>query len=60
MKYWLKQCPRCGGDLREEPDVYREYIHCLQCGYTLTRDEAMQLIVRGSLKPGVGERRRAA
>jgi hypothetical protein len=60
MKYWLKQCPRCRGDLREEPDIFGERISCLQCGYTLTQEEEMRLIAERTLKPRVGPRKRAA
>ena len=30
---YLKQCPRCGGDLFTSKDQYGNYIHCIQCGY---------------------------
>ena len=60
MKYWLKQCPRCRGDLREEPDIFGEYIQCLRCGYTLTQEEETQLIAEGTLKSSTGPRKRAA
>ena len=30
---FLKQCPRCNGDLSASRDHYGDYIHCLQCGY---------------------------
>lgn len=26
-------CPRCGGSLRRESDLYGEYDWCLNCGY---------------------------
>ena len=29
----LKACPRCGGDLSIDQDVYGVEILCLQCGY---------------------------
>jgi hypothetical protein len=51
MKYWLKECPRCHGDLRCEVDVFGDYIACLQCGYTLKHTEEMQLMLNGTLKP---------
>jgi hypothetical protein len=50
MKYWFKECPKCHGDLREEWDTFGEYITCMQCGYTLTHTEEMQLEVQGTLK----------
>ena len=28
----LKGCPRCGGDLHSNRDIYGEYRECLQCG----------------------------
>lgn len=32
--FWLKGCPRCGGDLQEEIDYYGTEVVCLQCGYS--------------------------
>ena len=29
---YLKGCPRCGGDLVPESDIYGPYLTCLQCG----------------------------
>ncbi len=34
--FWLKQCPKCHGDLAQESDQYGRYIGCMQCGHTLT------------------------
>ena len=31
--FWLKNCPRCSGDLYEETDIYGPYISCVQCGF---------------------------
>ena len=28
----LKGCPRCGGDIHINRDMYGEYRECLQCG----------------------------
>jgi hypothetical protein len=50
MRYWLKECPKCHGDLREESDIYGELIACLQCGYTLKTDEELELKATGTLK----------
>lgn len=33
-RIFLKQCPRCSGDLSTDSDQYGSYLHCLQCGYT--------------------------
>ena len=30
---FLKQCPRCNGDVGIASDQYGRYMHCLQCGY---------------------------
>ena len=30
---FLKQCPRCKGDVGIVSDQYGRYVHCLQCGY---------------------------
>jgi len=30
---YLKQCPKCGGDLSDDRDKYGKFIRCLQCGY---------------------------
>lgn len=30
---FLKQCPRCKGDVGIGSDHYGRYVHCLQCGY---------------------------
>ena len=29
----LKACPRCGGDVNSNRDIYGHYKVCLQCGY---------------------------
>ena len=33
---WLKACPRCGGDLRQEGDICGLYACCLQCAREFT------------------------
>lgn len=50
MHYWLKECPRCSGDLREEGDIYGTYISCMQCGYELKAHEERALAAYGTLK----------
>ncbi len=47
MKYWLKKCPRCSGDLREELNTL---VACLQCGYTLTHAQEAALITSGVIE----------
>ena len=36
MKFWLKACPKCGGDLKLQPDIAGEYVECVQCGLELS------------------------
>lgn len=51
MRYWLKTCPRCHGDLREESDIYGKYVACVQCGYILRAEEEELLVATGLLEP---------
>ncbi len=30
---WLKECPRCLGDLFMDQDHYGKFMTCIQCGY---------------------------
>ncbi len=46
---WLKQCPKCTGDLDGERDMYGEFVACMQCGYYLSDSEMGSLISRGKL-----------
>ena len=48
MRYWLKQCPRCQGDLRQESDIYGYYIACVQCGYIVNQAEEVRLLATGA------------
>ncbi len=32
--FFLKQCPRCNGDLATNSDQYGEFVSCMQCGYS--------------------------
>lgn len=50
MRYWLKNCPRCHGDLRQESDVYGKYVACVQCGYILRAEEEQLLVATGLLE----------
>ncbi len=53
VRYWMKVCPRCAGDLREEFDIYGRYISCVQCGYILNQLEELQLMQAGTLREAV-------
>jgi tRNA(Ile2) C34 agmatinyltransferase TiaS len=50
MAIWeLKKCPRCGGDMFVDGDIYGWYEKCLQCSYCCelrSIDEIQQLAVR--------------
>ncbi len=35
MKFWLRACPKCGGDLELQPDITGAYVECVQCGLEL-------------------------
>ena len=41
--YWLKNCPRCHGDLYDNKDSYGSYIDCFQCGHYLSVEEEVTL-----------------
>jgi DNA-directed RNA polymerase subunit M/transcription elongation factor TFIIS len=30
--FYFKSCPKCGGDMYQEQDVYGAFRKCLQCG----------------------------
>ena len=60
MRYWLKECPRCHGDLREESDIHGKYVACVQCGYILRAEEEELIIATGRLEPVVTEVRELA
>ena len=46
--YFLKQCPKCSGDLAIDSDQYGDFVSCLQCG--LCKDIA----IGASESPTVG------
>ena len=60
MKYWLKVCSRCHGDLREESDIYGKYVACVQCGYILLSEEEELIRATGKLEPELIESRKLA
>lgn len=37
---WLKECPRCDGDLFLDQDCYGKFKTCVQCGYMKDLAEA--------------------
>jgi len=50
--FWLKACPRCGGDLREVQDIEGAYVMCVQCGHELRADEERSLRTTGVAQVG--------
>jgi hypothetical protein len=48
--YWLKACPRCQGDLREEKDIHGVMVTCIQCGYVATTAEEERLRLTGGIE----------
>ena len=36
MTFWLKSCPKCGGDLEAVEALLETYVECVQCGLELT------------------------
>ncbi len=56
MKYWLKACPKCGGDLYDGTDMFGPYVACLQCARYLSDAEQVRAArpsPRGSLRDAV-------
>ena len=36
MTFWLRSCPKCGGDLEAVDSLLETYVECVQCGLELT------------------------
>lgn len=43
MRFWLKACPKCRGDLYRYKDRHGEEISCIQCGRELRPEEEARL-----------------
>ncbi|MEE8442754.1 MAG: hypothetical protein V3S37_03305 [Dehalococcoidia bacterium] len=41
---WIKQCPRCQGDLYHNRDMYGDFVSCLQCGNYLPDAQVAELL----------------
>jgi uncharacterized Zn finger protein len=54
VTYWLKACPRCGGDMElvREP-MMGTYVTCMQCANVLTAREEAHLRITGSIPAAV-------
>ena len=47
MRFWLKACPKCHGDLEAKSDITGPYVKCMQCGGELPpREQATLLRLR--------------
>ena len=48
MKYHLKSCPRCKGDMRQylEPQDGKQYVQCLMCGCERALEPVTEAISR--------------
>ena len=44
MKFWLRACPKCGGDLELQLDVTGPYVQCVQCGLELNPGQERLLL----------------
>ncbi len=40
---YLKECPRCNGDLYDRYDLFGYFISCIQCGYELSYNDIVVL-----------------
>ena len=36
MTFWLRACPKCGGDLEAVEELFETSVECVQCGLELT------------------------
>ena len=56
----LKGCPRCGGDLRADRDLYGSYEQCIQCGYMKDLSNAERLLARLDIADFEGKGKKVA
>ena len=55
--FWLKSCPKCGGDLYAESRDASVDVSCLQCGNVVTGQERLLLLRQA--RQHADDRRRA-
>ena len=60
MHYWLKQCPRCHGDFKEESDRFGEYLSCVQCGHIANEKEEQGLRLERAIRDNILAEKAAA
>lgn len=54
MRWWLKSCSKCGGDLYEQQGDYERVIQCFQCGRIVPDREELGLRKRRFGASGAG------
>lgn len=52
MRWWMKACPKCRGDLHEDRAWGEREIRCLQCGHVLNEPETQQMNHRAAAASG--------
>jgi hypothetical protein len=53
MRFWLRACPKCNGDLEAKSDITGPYVECMQCGGELAPREQAALVRRGYVPTGM-------
>ena len=51
MRFWLRACPKCGGDLEMVEELLETYVDCVQCGLELTPEQEQVLRTGGRVHP---------
>jgi ssDNA-binding Zn-finger/Zn-ribbon topoisomerase 1 len=44
---YFKECPKCGGDMQLQDDMYGAFKQCVQCGLILELESVRELGRRG-------------
>jgi hypothetical protein len=55
MRFWLKVCPKCSGDMELKQDLSGPYVECLQCGTELTGQQQSFLFRLGYVPDGLAQ-----
>ena len=55
MKFWLRACPKCSGDLELQLDITGAYVQCVQCGLELNPRQERLLRQLGRMPAGPPE-----
>lgn len=62
VKWRLKSCPRCEGDIFLDRDLSGWFEHCIQCGYTGSHDITISWkrkspVIKKTLEAATSDRR---